>query len=110
MYSLRQHFLTAATQYYSPPPRCFPFSQTGLIPHTLPRSNLGQEPFLGVPLGAGTFKRDAKYVLLIGEEKTWLDHVDIANKRWRIGRVSKYGKQKRDGTPDATEWALVHVI
>jgi tRNA pseudouridine38/39 synthase len=92
---LDEHFLTAATQYHSPPPQYFPFSQTGLTPHTLPRSNLGREPVLGVPLGAGTYKRSAKYIPLL--ERKRLDHVDVANERWRIGRGSKYSKQK---TPD----------
>ncbi|KAG1865893.1 pseudouridine synthase [Suillus subalutaceus] len=92
---LDEHFLTAATQYHSPPPQYFPFSQTGLTPHTLPRSNLGREPVLGAPLGAGTYKRSAKYTPLL--ERKRLDHVDVANERWRIGRGSKYSKQK---TPD----------
>ncbi|KAG1775634.1 pseudouridine synthase [Suillus placidus] len=89
---LDEHFLTAVTQYHSPPPQYFPFSQTGLTPHTLPRSNLGREPVLGVPLGAGTYKRSAKYVPLL--ERKRLDHVDVANERWRIGRGSKYSKPK----------------
>ncbi|KAG2043744.1 pseudouridine synthase, partial [Suillus americanus] len=92
---LDEHFLTAATQYHSPPPQYFPFSQTGLTSHTLPRSNLGREPVLGVPLGAGTYKRSAKYMPLL--ERKRLDHVDVANERWRIGRGSKYSKEK---TPD----------
>ncbi|KAG2344626.1 tRNA pseudouridine synthase [Suillus weaverae] len=89
---LDEHFLTAATQYHSPPPQYLPFSKTGLTPHALPRSNLGREPVLGVPLGAGTYKRSAKYVPLL--ERKRLDHVDVANERWRIGRGSKYSKQK----------------
>ncbi|KIK42121.1 hypothetical protein CY34DRAFT_24061 [Suillus luteus UH-Slu-Lm8-n1] len=92
---LDEHFFAAATQYHSPPPQYFPFSQTGLTPHTLPHSNLGREPVLGVPLGAGTYKRGAKYTPLL--ERKRLDHVDVANERWRIGRGSKYNKQK---TPD----------
>ncbi|KAG2135849.1 hypothetical protein DEU56DRAFT_806765 [Suillus clintonianus] len=40
--TLDEHFLTAASQYYSPPSQYFPFSQTGLTPHTLRRSNVGQ--------------------------------------------------------------------
>ncbi|KAG0700495.1 pseudouridine synthase [Suillus ampliporus] len=95
---LDEHFLTAAAQYHSPPPQYFPFSQTGLTPHTLPRSNLAREPVLGVPLGAGTYKRGAKYVPLL--ERKRLDHVDVANERWRIGRGSKYSKQKQDETAD----------
>jgi tRNA pseudouridine38/39 synthase len=90
--TLDEHFLAAATQYHAPPPQYFPFSQTGLTPHTLPRSNLGREPVLGVPLGAGTYKRSAKYTPLL--ERKRLDHVDVANERWRIGRGSKQGKQK----------------
>jgi tRNA pseudouridine38/39 synthase len=90
--TLDEHFLTAATQYHSPPPQYFPFSQTGLTLRTLPRSNLGREPVLGVPLGAGTYKRSAKYTPLL--ERKRLDHVDVANERWRIGRGSKQSKQK----------------
>ncbi|KAG2123435.1 pseudouridine synthase [Suillus clintonianus] len=92
------HFLAATAQYHSPPPQFFPFSQTGLTPHTLPRSNLNRDPVLGVPLGAGTYKRGAKYVPLL--ERKRLDHVDVANERWRIGRGSKYSKQKQDETLD----------
>ncbi|KAG2109288.1 pseudouridine synthase [Suillus discolor] len=95
---LDEHFFTAATQYHSPPPQYFPFSQTGLTPHTLPHSTSGREPVLGVPLGAGTYKRNARYIPLL--ERKRLDHVDVANERWRIGRGSKYSKQKTsdDGT------------
>ncbi|KAG2159102.1 pseudouridine synthase [Suillus bovinus] len=92
---LDEHFFTAATRYHSPPPQYFPFSRTGLTIHTLPRSTLGREPVLGVPLGAGMYKRSAKYTPLL--ERKRLDHVDVANERWRIGRGSKYSKQK---TPD----------
>ncbi|KAG2055641.1 pseudouridine synthase [Suillus hirtellus] len=92
---LDEYFFTAAAQYHSPPPQYFPFSQTGLTPHTLPHSTSGQEPVLGVPLGAGTYKRSARYIPLL--ERKRLDHVDVANERWRIGRGSKYSKQK---TPD----------
>ncbi|KAG1740143.1 pseudouridine synthase [Suillus paluster] len=95
---LDEHFLTAAMQYHPPPPRYFPFSQTRLTPHTLPRSGLGREPVLGVPLGAGTYKRGAKYMPLL--ERKRLDHVDVANERWRIGRGSKYNLQKQDETAD----------
>ncbi|KIK41169.1 hypothetical protein CY34DRAFT_85886 [Suillus luteus UH-Slu-Lm8-n1] len=90
--TLDEHFLSAATQYHSPPPQYFPFSHTGLTRHTLPRSNLGREPVLGVPLGAGTYKRSAKYTPLLDRKR--LDHVDVANERWRIGRGSKNSNQK----------------
>lgn len=93
---LDEHFLTASTQYHSLPPQYFPFSQTGPTPHTLSRLNLGREPVLGVPLGAGTYKRSAKYMPLL--ERKRLDHVDVANERWRIGRGSKYSAKQK--TPD----------
>ncbi|KAG1744461.1 pseudouridine synthase [Suillus lakei] len=96
--TLDEHFLNATAQYHSPPPQYFPFSRTGLTPHTLPRSTLSREPVLGVPLGAGTYKRGAKYVPLL--ERKRLDHVDVANERWRIGRGSKSSKQKQDETLD----------
>ncbi|KAG2078407.1 pseudouridine synthase [Suillus decipiens] len=65
--TLDEYFLTPASKYHSPPP------------HTLLHSNLGREPVLGVPLGAGTYKRGAKYVPLL--ERKRLDHVDVANER-----------------------------
>lgn len=96
--ALDEHFFLAAARYHSPPRQYFPFSQTGLTLDTLPRSNLGREPVLGVPLGGGTYKRGAKYVPLL--ERKRLDHVDVANERWRIGRGSKYHNQEQDETLD----------
>jgi tRNA pseudouridine38/39 synthase len=104
--SLDAQFLRAAAQHHSPPLQYFPFSQTGLTPDTLPRSkgsgsgngNGGREPVLGVPLGGGTYKRGAKYVPLL--ERKRLDHVEVANERWRMGRGSKYRKQTQDETLD----------
>ncbi|OAX38431.1 tRNA pseudouridine synthase [Rhizopogon vinicolor AM-OR11-026] len=83
--SLDAHFLLAAAQHHAPPPQYFPFSRTSLTP----RPNA----VLGVPLGAGTYKRGAKYVPLL--ERKRLDHVEVANERWRVGRGSKYRKQEK---------------
>ncbi|KAJ8594128.1 tRNA pseudouridine synthase [Rhizopogon salebrosus TDB-379] len=96
--TLDAHFLSSAARYHPPPTQYFPFSQTGLTLHTLPRSNLGKEPVLGVPLGGGTYKRGAKYVPLL--ERKRLDHVEVANERWRVGRGSKCRKEKQDETLD----------
>ncbi|KAG2739902.1 hypothetical protein P692DRAFT_20754438, partial [Suillus brevipes Sb2] len=82
--TLDEHFLLAATQYHAPPPQYFPFSQIGVTRHTLPRSNLGREWVLGVPLGAGTYKRSAKCTPLLDRKR--LDRVDVANERWCIDR------------------------
>jgi tRNA pseudouridine38/39 synthase len=39
-----------------------------------------------------------------------LDHANVANDRWEIGRANTYRKQKQDETPDATERTLAHVV
>lgn len=85
--TLEAHFLAATAQYHPPPPRYFPFSATGLTTSTIPLLVNKGPPVLGVPLGGGTYRRGAKYVPIILRKR--LDHVEVANARWRTGKGSR---------------------
>lgn len=85
--TLEAHFLAATARYHPPPPRYFPFSTTGLTASTIPLLANREPPVLGVPLGGGTYRRGVKYVPIVQRKR--LDHVDVANARWRTGKGSR---------------------
>ncbi|KAH0833980.1 pseudouridine synthase [Lanmaoa asiatica] len=85
--TLEAHFLAATARYHPPPPRYFPFSSTGLTASTIPLLANKEPPVLGVPLGGGTYKKGAKYVPMVLRKS--LDHVEVANARWRTGKGSR---------------------
>ena len=85
--TLEAHFLAATARYHAPPPRYFPFSTTGLTSSTIPPLANKEPPVLGVPLGGGTYRRGVKYVPIVLRKR--LDHVEIANARWRTGKGSR---------------------
>ncbi|EGO20196.1 hypothetical protein SERLADRAFT_363593 [Serpula lacrymans var. lacrymans S7.9] len=94
------HFLSAAAQLHSHPPQRFPFSHTGLALSTIPVLLKSKErPVLSVPLGGGTFKRTAKYIPVLLRKR--LDHVEVANERWRVGKGERREERKNvaDGIP-----------
>ncbi|KAF9228073.1 pseudouridine synthase [Gyrodon lividus] len=85
--TLEAHFIVAAARYHPPPSQHFPFSQTGLTTSTIPLLTDKEPVVLGVPLGGGTYRRGVKYVPLLSRKR--LDHVDVANERWRNGKGSR---------------------
>ena len=85
--TLEAHFLAATAQYHPPPPQYFPFSSTGLTMSTIPLLANKEPPVLGVPLGGGTYRRGVKYVPIVMRKR--LDHVEVANARWRTGKASR---------------------
>lgn len=85
--TLEAHFLAATARHHPPPPRYFPFSSTGLTTSTIPLLADKQPPVLGVPLGGGRYRRGAKYVPIVLRKR--LDHVKVANERWRTGKGSR---------------------
>ena len=93
--ALEGHFLSAAAQYHPQPPQYFPFSQTGLSTSTIPRLPNNNPPVIGVPLGGGTYRRGVKYVPLISRKR--LDHVTVANERWRNGKGSRRVEMRKTG-------------
>jgi tRNA pseudouridine38/39 synthase len=92
---LDEHFLTAATQYHSPPSQCFHLVRQGChLTHSLIRTGAESRSLVSHSMHGRT-SVVPRYVPLL--ERKRLDHVDVTNERWRIGRRSKYNKQK---TPD----------
>lgn len=85
--TLEAHFLAATARYHPSPPQYFPFSTTVLTPSTIPLLANKEPPVLGVPLGGGTYRRGVKYVPVIKRKR--LDHVEVANARWRNGKGSR---------------------
>lgn len=85
--TLEAHFLAAAARYHPPPPQYFPFSMTGLTTSTIPPLANKEPPVLGVPLGGGTYRRGVKYIPIVLRKR--LDHVEVANARWRTGKGSR---------------------
>lgn len=90
--ALEGHFLSAAVRYHPVPPQYFPFSRTGLSAGTIPRLPNNTAPVIEVPLGGGTCRRGVKYVPLLSRKR--LDHVDVANARWKNGKGSRYENRK----------------
>ncbi|KAI6013075.1 pseudouridine synthase [Pisolithus microcarpus] len=90
--ALEGHFLSAAVRYHPVPPQYFPFSRTGLSVGTIPRLPNNTAPVIGVPLGGGTCRRGVKYVPLLSRKR--LDHVDVANARWKNGKGSRHENRK----------------
>ncbi|KAH7924352.1 tRNA pseudouridine synthase [Leucogyrophana mollusca] len=100
--TLDAHFLSAAAQFHSRTPQYFPFSRTGLTTTTIPRtSNSREAPVLAVPLGGGTYKRGAKYVPVLLRKR--LDHVEVANERWRSGKGGRREEKKTAMKDDAVD-------
>lgn len=97
--ALEGHFLSAAVRYHPIPPQYFPFSRTGLAAGTIPRLPNDSLPVIGVPLGGGTYRRGVKYVPLLSRKR--LDHVDVANARWRNGKGSRH--ENREALISTTE-------
>ncbi|KAF8438561.1 pseudouridine synthase [Boletus edulis BED1] len=85
--TLEAHFLAATARYHPPPPQYFPFSKTGLTMSTIPLLANNEPPVLGVPLGGGTYRRGVKYIPILLRKR--LDHVEVANARWRTGKGSR---------------------
>ena len=85
--TLEAHFLAATARHHTPPPRYFPFSTTGLTTSTIPLIANKEPPVLGVPLGGGTYRRGVKYIPIVLRKR--LDHVEVANARWRTGKGSR---------------------
>ncbi|EIW76684.1 pseudouridine synthase, partial [Coniophora puteana RWD-64-598 SS2] len=90
--ALDGHFLASATRYHRPAPICFPFSQTGLSPASIPRVKESTPPVLSIPLGGGTFKRQASYVPLLQRKR--MVHVDIVNAKWLEGKGGRRESRK----------------
>ncbi|KAF8841025.1 tRNA pseudouridine synthase [Paxillus ammoniavirescens] len=99
--ALEAHFLAAAARYHPPPPQYFPFSQTGLTTSTIPSLADTEPAVLAVPLGGGTYRRGVKYIPLVSRKR--LDHVDVANERWRNGKGSRRGEKTDIGTTVADD-------
>ncbi|KAG8215228.1 pseudouridine synthase [Butyriboletus roseoflavus] len=85
--TLEAHFLAAAARYHPPPPQYFPFSVTGLTTSAIPLLANKEPPVLGVVLGGGTYRRGVKYIPIVLRKR--LDHVEVANARWRTGKGSR---------------------
>ncbi|KAH7909301.1 pseudouridine synthase [Hygrophoropsis aurantiaca] len=92
--TLDAHFLSATTRYHPPPPQYFPFSETGLTTSTIPpKSNSKESPILSIPLGGGMYTRCAKYIPVLLRKR--LDHVEVANERWRAGKGGRREERKK---------------
>lgn len=78
--ALDAHFLRAVAVHHCPPPQYFPIGHPDAQP--VPRGSV-----LSIPLGAGTFRRGAKYVPLL--ERPRADLVEVANERWRLGKGAR---------------------
>ncbi|KAF8067920.1 pseudouridine synthase [Lyophyllum atratum] len=83
---LNDHFLSAASRFHLPPPTQVDASVEA--EPTLPAKLL-------VPLGGGTYKRtnQDKYTPLLRRNR--LDHVDLVNERWRLGKGFRRDERKR---------------
>ncbi|KAH7882178.1 pseudouridine synthase [Phlebopus sp. FC_14] len=79
--TIEAHFLVAADQYR---PRTGDTTPAARVP-------LSDTPLPGVPLGGGSYRRAAKYVPLLSRQR--LDHVEVANERWRNGKGSRRGER-----------------
>ncbi|KAG6879629.1 hypothetical protein C0992_000465 [Termitomyces sp. T32_za158] len=82
--ALNNHFLLAASRFHQP--KCGASVLSG------PSSSLAK---LMIPLGGGTYKRTGhdKYTPLLKRNR--LDHVDITNERWRLGKGFRRNERKK---------------
>ncbi|KZT05310.1 tRNA pseudouridine synthase [Laetiporus sulphureus 93-53] len=77
---LDTHFLRATAKHHRPPPQYFPVGHPDV--QLVPKGSI-----LSIPLGAGTFRRGAKYVPLV--ERPRGDLVEVINERWRKGKGAR---------------------
>ncbi|KAG6845143.1 hypothetical protein H0H87_000380 [Tephrocybe sp. NHM501043] len=76
--ALNDHFLLAASRFHLP--------QNNATDGTPSTSSSSSASKLLIPLGGGTYKRTSqdKYVSLLRRNR--LDHVEVTNERWRVGK------------------------
>lgn len=87
--ALDQHFL-AAIKVHHPP--SFPQGD-GVKILDAPKVEPMKRSVINVPLGGGTFKRLQKYKPLL--ERQRLDHVEVMNERWRLGKGLRRDEKRR---------------
>ncbi|KAG6840032.1 hypothetical protein C0991_009459 [Blastosporella zonata] len=87
--ALNDHFLLAAARFHLPSEQ-----GNGLKGTSVPSSASPASKLL-IPLGGGMYKRTGqdKYVLLLRRNR--LDHVDITNERWRVGKGLRRDERKK---------------
>ncbi|RDB27487.1 tRNA pseudouridine(38/39) synthase [Hypsizygus marmoreus] len=80
--ALNNHFLVAASPFHLPTPA--PPSISSPVPNKL-----------FIPLGGGAYRRtgEDKYVPLLKRNR--LDHVDVVNERWRVGKGFRRNERRR---------------
>jgi tRNA pseudouridine38/39 synthase len=86
--ALNEHFLLAMAKYHASPKSIFPLEH----PSQLQVRKKPQDA-IQVPLGGGTSKRVIKYPPVL--ERKRLDHVDVANERWRLGKGFRKSERRR---------------
>ena len=84
--ALDRHFMKAVEKHHPAPPPIFPLKD-GLQDWVRKPE---REKTMNVPLGGGTFKRQLKYIPLLGRRR--LDMVEVKNERWRLRELRKDGK------------------
>ncbi|KAG6819260.1 hypothetical protein H0H93_013616 [Arthromyces matolae] len=93
--ALNNHFLLAASRFHQP--KNGPSTPVDSLPPS-------QAPKLMISLGGGTYKRTApdKYTPLL--QRNRMDHVDVTNERWRLGKGFRRNERKKalegEGTLD----------
>ncbi|KAG6909120.1 hypothetical protein DXG01_001994 [Tephrocybe rancida] len=87
--ALNDHFLLAAVRFHLPSP------QNPVLVESPAPSSTSRPPRLLIPLGGGTYKRTGhdKYVPLLRRKR--LDHVDVTNERWRVGKGLRRDERKK---------------
>lgn len=82
--TLNNHFLHAVSRFHLP--------KSAVSMPSAPSSSVAK---IMIPLGGGTYKRTGqeKYVQLLKRNR--LDHVDITNERWRLGKGSRRDERKK---------------
>lgn len=86
--TLDAHFLRAASVYHPPHPSTFPLvsdSRSSLMRSTT---------VLSIPLGGGMTRRTSAKLYTPILQRKRLDHVDIVNERWRVGKGGRRAERK----------------
>ncbi|KAJ2912764.1 hypothetical protein MD484_g7649, partial [Candolleomyces efflorescens] len=87
--ALNEHFLLSLARYHAPPKSIFPLDEPSQL-----QARKKPHDAIQVPLGGGTSKRLIKYAPVL--ERKRLDHVDVANERWRLGKGFRKSERRRN--------------
>lgn len=89
--ALESCFLQAASKYHLRPVQPFPLPPDAL----LNMKAQGASDYFNIPLGGGATRRTRAnlYVPLLQRKR--LEHVDVVNERWRLGKGERRSQQKR---------------